>query len=393
MPKSSKAPKTATILSHGPYNPLENEGFVNPPVLHASTVLFPSIRGMRERTQRYTYGRQGTPTSVAVTEHLAELEGADGVLLTPSGLAAISTTLLALLKTGDHVLVTDSAYKPIRAFCDGLLQRLGISITYYNPLIGAEISDLFQPNTTLVIVEAPGSLSFEVQDLPAISAAAHAKGAKVMVDNTWATPLFYKPLDLGADVAIQAATKYIVGHSDALVGTISAKEPIFSEIKAQYNLMGQWCGPDDMYFAHRGLRTLELRLTRHMESTLKVAKVLQDHPMVTRVRYPALEEDPGHAIWKRDFTGATGLLGLDLLPGNEEHVGAFLDDLTWFGLGYSWGGFESLALYANQQIVRTATPFDQSVPLVRLHIGLEDPDDLIEDLLEGLDRYQRAIGR
>lgn len=393
MPKKDMNTGVGTQLTHGPGRDFDATCFVNPPVVHASTVLFSSVQDMRERKQAYGYGRTGTPTSDALCDHLAALEVCDGVLLTPSGLSAITTTMLALVKSGDHVLLTDSAYKPARAFADTMLRRLGVEVSYYAPDIGGEIAHLIKDNTSLIYTESPGSLTFEVQDLPAITQAARAKGVKVMTDNTWATPLYYRPLDLGADVSIQAATKYIVGHSDALLGTISANEPLFSQLQAHYRLLGQWCGPDDMYLAERGLRTMEIRLQRHMASTLKVCAALQDHPMVTRVRYPALESDPGHAVWKRDFTGASGLFGVDLLPGDEADVGAFLDHLKWFGLGYSWGGFESLALYAQQQIVRDINKVDMACPLLRFHIGLEDPDDLIADLLAGLDRYAKSTGR
>jgi cystathionine beta-lyase len=301
----------------------------------------------------------------------------------PSGLAAISTALLSVTGSGDHILVTDSVYRPTRNFCDGLLKRMGVETTYYDPLIGADIGRLFKPNTKVVFVEAPGSQSFEMQDIPAIAKVAHGRDALVLMDNTWATPLYFRALDKGVDLSIQAGTKYIGGHSDVMIGCVSANAASLPALKAAMNLLGLCVGPDDMFLALRGLRTLAVRLARHYQSGLTVARWLSQRPEVARVLYPALEGDPGHAIWKRDFTGACGLFSIVLKPTPEKAVHAFMNALQLFGMGYSWGGFESLVILFDCSEYRTATKWSPGGPTLRFHVGLEDVGDLIADLDRG----------
>jgi cysteine-S-conjugate beta-lyase len=360
-------------------------GFVNPPVYHASTVLYPSAEDFLAHRARYQYGRRGTPTTEALEHALQELEGPQcaGVSLLPSGLAAISTALLAVIHAGDHVLITDSAYGPTRIFCDQVLSRLGVSVSYYDPLIGDAIAALIQPNTRVVYLESPGSLSFEMQDIPAIAKAAHNKGALVLMDNTWATPLYFRPLDHGVDLAIAAGTKYIGGHSDLMLGTISANAAVVTRLKNTVRHTGQCEGPDDVYLGLRGLRTLAIRLERHQQSGLAIARWLEQRPEVLRLLHPALPSHPGHAIWKRDFAGASGLFSMVLKPVPQKAYYAFLDTLQLFGIGASWGGYESLAIPFDCAPLRTATRWEPGGPTVRFHIGLEAVDDLIADLERG----------
>jgi cysteine-S-conjugate beta-lyase len=367
-------------------------GFVNPAVYHASTVLYPTAADQVAHRARYQYGRRGTPTSEALENALRALEGdaCAGVALLPSGLAAIATALMAVAGAGDHILVTDSVYRPTRNFCDGLFKRMGVATDYYDPLIGDDIARLFKPNTRAVFVEAPGSQSFEMQDIPAIAAAAHAQGAVVLMDNTWATPLYFRTFDKGVDLAIQAGTKYIGGHSDIMFGCVSANVATLPRLKDTMNHLGLCVGPDDMFLALRGLRTLAVRLARHYESGLAVARWLEARSEVARVLHPALESDPGHAIWKRDFTGACGLFSIVLKPASEKAVHAFMDALTLFGMGYSWGGFESLVILFDCTTYRTATQWAPGGPTLRFHIGLEDPGDLIADLERGFAAMRAA---
>jgi cysteine-S-conjugate beta-lyase len=360
-------------------------GFVNPPVYHASTVLYPSAEDFAARRARYQYGRRGTPTTEALENAIAELEGprCAGVALLPSGLAAISAALLSAVKAGDHLLVTDSAYEPTRKFCEQVLARFGVTTSYYDPLIGEGIAALFQSNTRAVFTEAPGSLSFEMQDIDAIATAAHAKGALVLMDNTWASPLFFRALDHGVDLSIQAGTKYIGGHSDVMLGTVSANAAHFAALKETVGLTGLCEGPDDVYLGLRGLRTLAVRLDRHYASGVAVAKWLEARPEVLRLLHPALPSHPGHAIWRRDFAGASGLFSMVLKPVPQKAVYAFLDTLELFGIGASWGGYESLAVPFDCTRVRTATRWAPGGPTVRFHIGLEAVEDLIADLERG----------
>jgi cysteine-S-conjugate beta-lyase len=375
----------ATRLVSGGRDPSAQHGFVNPPVYHASTVLYPTVADYLAHRGRYVYGRRGTPTSEALADAMAGLEGPNcaGVALLPSGLAAASVALLSVLRAGDHVLVTDSVYFPTRTFCDNVLSRYGISTTYYDPLIGAGIAELIAPNTRAVFLESPGSLSFEMQDVPAIAAVAHAKGAVVLMDNTWASPLHFQALEKGVDLSIQAGTKYIGGHADVMLGTVSANAAAWRALHQLVDTMGLCVGPDDMYLGLRGLRTLGVRLAQHQASALKVARWLAERPEVLRVLHPALETDPGHAIWRRDYTGACGLVSMVLKPVPQAAVHAFLDALALFGIGVSWGGFESLAIPFDCASMRSATVWAPGGPCIRFHIGLEDVNDLIGDLKRG----------
>jgi cystathionine beta-lyase len=368
------------------------KGFVNPPVVHGSTVLYPTAEDLHAHRSEFQYGRRGTPTTKALQEALMALEGPQcaGVGIAPSGLSAITTTLLAVLKAGDHLLVCDNAYRPTRNFCDGLLKGYGVETTYFDPLIGAGIAERFKPNTKAVLVEAPGSQSFEMPDIPAIASIAHARGALVIDDNTWATPLFHRSLDQGVDISIQAATKYIGGHSDIMFGTISANAEAWPQISEAIRLLGVCAGPDDVFLALRGLRTLAVRLAQHHRSALEMARWLATRPEVVRVLHPALESDPGHAIWKRDFTGASGLFSIVLKPKPQKAVDALLDTVKLFGMGYSWGGFESLVIPFDCADYRTATKWAPGGPTLRFHIGLENVEDLKADLERGFEAFNAA---
>ena len=380
---AARHPDTRVVT--GGRDPASYHGFVNPPVYHASTVLYPSAEDFVAHRARYQYGRRGTPTTEALELAVQELEGPQcaGVALLPSGLAAISAALLSIVHAGDHLLVTDSAYGPTRSYCDQILTRLGVTTAYYDPLVGGAIAGLIQANTRAVFVESPGSLSFEMQDVPAIAAAAHAKGALVVMDNTWATPLYFRALDFGVDLSIQAGTKYIGGHSDVMLGTVSANSVTAAGLKNTVRLNG-WCvGPDDMYLGQRGLRTLAVRLDRHYRSGVAVARWLEQRPEVLRLLHPAFASHPGHALWKRDFTGASGLFSVVLKPVPQKAVYAFLDTLELFGIGASWGGYESLAIPFDCSNVRTATRWAPGGPAVRFHIGLEAVEDLLADLERG----------
>jgi len=366
-------------------DPASYHGFVNPPVFHASTVLYPSAEDFLAHRARYQYGRRGTPTSEALERAIHELEGSQcaGVALLPSGLSAVSAALLSVVHAGDHLLVTDAVYGPTRNFCNQILTRLGVTTTYYDPLIGGAIADVMQPNTRAVFLESPGSLSFEMQDVSAIAAAAHAKGALVLMDNTWATPLYFRALDHGVDLSIHAGTKYFGGHSDVMLGTVAGNGTTAAQLRNTVFLNG-WCvGPDDIYLGQRGLRTLAVRLDRHYKSGLAVARWLEQQPEILRVIHPALESHPGHALWTRDFSGASGLFSVVFKPVPQKAVHAFLDVLELFGIGASWGGYESLAIPFDCTPVRTATRWAPGGPTVRFHIGLEAVEDLIADLERG----------
>lgn len=382
----SPARSILTRLSHLGRPSGDDRIFVNQPVVRASTILYDTVADLHSNKARYSYGRRGTPTSEALETAISDIEGAAGTVLTPSGLAAVSLALMSALSSGDHVLVVDCIYQPGRHFCDTTLKRFGVTTTYFDPRIGADIASLFQENTRAVYLESPGSETFEIADIRAIAEVAHAKGALVIVDNTWATPVFYRPLDLGADISLMAATKYIVGHSDAMIGTVAANERAWKQVKTTHGNLGLFTGPDDMYLTLRGLRTLGVRLKQHESSALKIARWLETRPEVERVLYPALESHPDHALWKRDFSGATGLMGVVLKPVAKAGVEAFIDGLSYFGIGYSWGGYESLAIPTHPATHRTATEWDASVTSIRLQIGLEDADDLITDLTAGFTR-------
>ncbi len=377
--------KPGTLLTVGGRDPFAQHGYVNTPVYHASTLLYPTAEDYVAHRGRYQYGRRGTPTSEALENAIRTLDGpaCAAVALLPSGLAAISSALLAVLESGDHILVTDSVYLPTRKFCDAVLARYGVTTTYYDPLIGGDIAALFRPNTRAVFCEAPGSLTFETQDIPAIAAVAHARGALVLADNTWAGPLYFRALEKGVDLSIISGTKYFGGHSDVMLGTVSANAATAAALKDYTGLAGLCVGPDDMFLGLRGLRTMGVRLARHQESGLKVARWLRERPEVARVLHPALDTDPGHGIWQRDFTGACGLFSIVLKPMPQKAAYAFLNALTLFGMGASWGGYESLAIPFDVSSFRTATHWSPGGPAIRLHIGLEDVSDLIADLERG----------
>ncbi|MCX5493662.1 cystathionine beta-lyase [Kaistia dalseonensis] len=374
----------ATRLVRTGRDPALTGPFVNPPVVHASTVLFPNVDMMAPGAQKYAYGRRGTPTSDGLETAISELENAEGTVLCPSGLSAVSTALLAILSAGDHLLMADNVYEPARHIAVTTLARLGIRTTFFDPTLGSEIASLMEPETKAVYVESPGSLTFEMTDIPAIAAAAHARGAYVLTDNTWATPYFFKPLDHGADISIQAGTKYLSGHSDVMIGTLAANDAVWKAVKNTHGNLGLCVGPDDIYLANRGLRTMGIRLDRQMQSALTVARWLEQRPEVKRLLHPAMPSDPGHAIWKRDMKGASGLFGIVMDGWSEDKTKAFLNGLGLFGLGYSWGGFESLAIPA--KIHRTATSWEAGGPTIRLHVGLEEPADLIADLEQSFAR-------
>ena len=380
-----------TRLAHAGHDPRTFHGFVNPPVVHASTVLFPDAGTMAARNQKYTYGTRGTPTTDALADAIDELEGSAGTIVVPSGLAAVTIPLLAFLSAGDHVLIVDSVYHPTRRFADTMLARLGVEVQYYDPLVGAGIDALMKPKTKVVFTESPGSNTFEMQDIPAIASVAKERGAVVMMDNSWATPVHFRPLDHGVDISIHAATKYLAGHSDVLMGTVSANERCWAQLHETFLTLGCCPAPDDVYQVLRGLRTLGVRLERHQKSTLEIARWLEGQPGVSRVLYPGLESDPGHAIWKRDFRGASGTLSIALDGGGTKKAHAFLDALKLFGLGYSWGGYESLAVHVSLSD-RTVAKGDYDGPLMRLQIGLEDVADIKADLTRALEAARSVDG-
>lgn len=358
---------------------------VNVPVQRASTVLFPSLAAYEAAAgEKYTaprYGRHGTQTTFALQEAVAELEGGYRSIALPSGVAAISSTLTAVAKPGSHLLVCDNVFGPTRTFCETHLRPIGVDITYFASAAGAEIAELFKDNTVAVYCESPGSLTFEMQDIPAIAVIAHERGALVIHDATWATPYFFRSFERGVDISIHAATKYIVGHSDVMMGIVVCSEQTWKIVRPVVASFGFSTSADDAYLALRGLRTLAVRLERHQSSALKVANFLESHDRVEHVLYPALPSDPGNAIWRRDFTGASGLLGCRIRA-SESDVRTMIDNLRLFGIGSSWGGYESLATPQNPR--RTfATPEANGV-LIRIHVGLENPDDLLEDLERGL---------
>jgi cystathionine beta-lyase len=385
-----------TLLAHLGRDPQAFHGAVNVPVYHASTILYPDLEAFETRHttgRQFVYGRLGTPTSGALEDSIARLQGGAGTLCVSSGLAAISCALLALTQAGDHILVTDAAYLPTRKFCDGLLRRFGIETSYYDPTIGAGIAAQFRPSTRLVFTESPGSLTFEMQDVPAIAAAAKAAGVATVMDTSWATPLHFRPFEAGVDVAVEAGTKYVVGHSDAMLGLITASSDYVERIRGAAHQLGVCAGPDDIYLGLRGLRTLAVRLARHQATALRLARWLSGRPEVARVLYPALPDDPGHALWKRDYSGASGLFGVVLArPYPKQAVAALVEGLELFGIGASWGGYESLIITAHPETCRSATTWRAPGPCLRIHAGLEDADDLIADLEAGFARLKQAAG-
>ncbi len=386
-----------TKLVHSGRHPERFEGVVNPPVFHASTILSPNLADWEQKIEDRAkeipgtyYGRGGTSTTRSLEEALAELEGAHRCVVFSSGLAACTGALLAYLAAGDHVLLSDSVYGPTRHVATRLLKRYGVEATFYDPVIGARIDELIRPNTKVIYVESPGSLTFEVQDIPAIAAVAHRHGITVIMDNTWGTPLYFKAFDHGVDVSIQAATKYVVGHSDAMLGTVSCNEAAWPKLKSTHYDLGQTAGPDDIYLAQRGLRTMAVRLKQHWETGMQLAEWIARRPEVEAVLHPALPGDPGHALWKRDFKGACGLFGVVLKPVSKESFRAFIDGLELYGLGASWGGYESLIMPIEPAATRSATQWPYPGPCFRIHAGLEHPDDLIADLAAGFERLARA---
>ena len=376
----------ATRVIHAGRDPRQQHGFVNPPVYRGSTVMFPTVASLHAKTQTYTYGRRGTPTVRALEEAIAALEGGVETKLTASGYQAVTTALLAFVEAGDHILMTDSVYQPTRQFCDYILKRVGVETEYYDPLLGADIARLVRPNTRLIFTESPGSQTFEVQDIPAIATVAKSKKLWLLMDNTWASPLYFKPFTYGVDVSIQAATKYIVGHADAMLGAITSNTRAAKHIERAAGTLGVCPGSEETFLGLRGFRTLDVRLKRHEASALHIGAWLAKRPEVARVLHPALPGDPGHALWSRDFLGGSGLFSIILKPVSESAVAAMLDGFKLFGMGYSWGGFESLVIPFDPSSYRTATPWRAEGQALRFHIGLEDTSDLIRDLEAGFSR-------
>lgn len=381
-------PKIDTLLAHAGREPQSQRGAVNPPVYHASTIVFPTLEAYRDSERNpfegITYGRAGTPTTCNLQDAVAALEGGWRSIAVPSGLSAITTSLLAFLRSGDHLLMVDSVYGPTRRFCERYLKGFGVAVTYYDPV--GDIRPLLRPETRVVFLESPGSLTFEVQDVAATTAAAREAGAVSILDNTWSAGVYFKPFDHGVDVSLQAATKYIVGHSDALLGLITTTEETFLPVRRAMGCLGTSVGPDDCYLGLRGLRTLRARLDRHFQTAQRIAEFLAERPQVTAVLYPALPAFGGHDLWKRDFSGANGLVSFVLEPGLETGLAAMLEGMRLFAMGASWGGYESLILPADPARSRSATTWRHRGQLLRIHCGLEDVDDLIEDLTDGLDR-------
>lgn len=392
---SKFAPKPAqlgdrTRLVHAGRDPAEQHGFVNTPIYRGSTVLYPTTDDLLHRRGRYSYGTKGTPTTEALENAWTELTGAAGTVLAPSGLAAVTVALMSCLKAGDHLLMTDSVYRPTRIFCDGMLKKFGVETTYYDPEIGAGIEALIRPNTAAVLTEAPGSQSLEMQDIPAIAEVAHRHGAVVLMDNTWATPLLFPPHERGVDIAIEAGTKYLSGGSDLLLGLVSANQRCFRALRDTYDAFAMCPGPEDVFLGLRGLRTMALRLREHEKQALEMARWLAGRPEVAQVLHPALETFPGHEIWKRDFKGSSGLFSIVLKPCSDRALAAMLDGLGLFGMGYSWGGFESLVIPFDCATYRTATQWNPGGHALRFHIGLEDLDDLKRDLDAGFARLRET---
>jgi cysteine-S-conjugate beta-lyase len=389
-PEARKKLRSRSRLVHLGRDSDAHFGFINIPPYRGSTVLFPDVATLRSRAQPYTYGTHGTPTTHALVDAWSDLSGAAGTVLAPSGLFAIIAALTTALSAGDHLLMTDAAYQPTRIYCDTILKRMGVETTYYDPAAGAELAALMRPNTRALFAEAPGSQSLDMQDVPTLSALARDKGVCLIMDNTWATPLFFSPHAHGVDMAVEAGTKYLSGHSDLLLGMVSANSAWFPRLHKTVDTLGVQPGPEDVYLALRGLRTMELRLKEAERQALALAQWLQGRAEVKAVLHPALPDYPGHAIWKRDFTGSSGLFSVVLQPASEAGVAAMLDGLELFGMGYSWGGFESLVIPFDCTKYRTATRWAPGGPALRFSIGLEDLEDLKEDLERGFTRLRNA---
>jgi len=376
-----------THLAHAGRDPSKQQGMVNTPVYRTSTVINPTVEAYEtprdEDYQRISYGRHGTPTTRALEEAVAQLEGGHHAVALPSGLAAIAAAISAFVKNGGHLLVSDSVYAPTRIFCERQLKPRGVEVEYYNPTIGGAIAELIRGDTKAVFCESPGSLTFEIQDIPAIAEAAHTRGVPVLTDNTWGTPYFFRSFDRGVDVSIHSATKYISGHSDVMLGLIVTNEKHWRTVRRTVAEYGYCASPDDCYLALRGFRTLGVRLKQHMGNALGVARWLRSRQEVKTVLFPALSSHPGNAIWRRDFTGASGLFSFVLRRASDRQAAAFINSLELFGIGSSWGGFESLATVAHPERTRTATKWNPGGPTIRLHIGLEDSADLMADLEQG----------
>ena len=385
-----------TTVVHSGLHPERHHGAVNPPVFHASTILSETVAEFRRRRQSWIleqpgtyYGRFGTPTIEALQEAIAALEGGHRSVVYPSGLAACAGALLAFLSAGDHLLMSDTVYGPTRIFANGFLKRFGVSTTFFDPLAGRAIESLIRPETRVIYLESPGSLTFEMQDVPAIAEAARRRGITVIADNTWGTPLYFKPFVHGVDVSVQAATKYIVGHSDAMLGAITCTKEAWPRLRRSTHELGQTAGPDDVYLGQRGLRTLAVRLKQHWKAGVALAEWIARQPEVERVLHPALPGDPGHALWKRDFTGACGLFGVVLKEGvTERALASMIDGLELYGIGSSWGGFESLIVPFDPRETRSATKWPHKGPCFRIHAGLENEEDLIADLEAGFERLR-----
>ncbi|WP_239987555.1 cystathionine beta-lyase [Sphingosinithalassobacter portus] len=395
---ASEDDKPATRIVGAGRRPEWTQGIVNPPVWRASTILYDSVAdlraaGGRDTHHRLFYGRRGTPTQWSLAEALTELEpGAEATLLYPSGVAAVSTALLSVLSPGDELLLADSVYDPTRGFADHFLKRFGVTTTYYDPMIGEGIASLVTDRTRAIFLESPGSLTFEVQDIPAIVGVARDKGLVTLIDNTWATPLLFPAISFGIDYSILACTKYVVGHSDVMLGSVTAAKGKYGALRQGSYQLGQTASPDDAWLGARGLRTMDVRLKSQGAAALRIARWLADRPEVARVLHPALPSCPGHEFFERDFKGAAGLFSFVLRGGGERERAALIDGLRLFGLGFSWGGYESLALPVDPEKIRTVVPWEAEGPVVRLQIGLEDPEDLMTDLDAGLMRFREAIG-
>lgn len=387
--------KRATRLAHAGNRPFETHGVINPPVYHASTIAHGSLDDLRTRhasgdPRAVVYGRHGTPTSFAVEETVAELEGGAGAIAVSSGLAAISMAMMSQLRPGDHVLVTDSVYAPVRKLCEDVLTPLDIECEYYDPLVGAGIADLLRERTRMLYMESPGSHTFEIMDVPAIMKAIAGHDIVTLFDNTWATPLYFRPFDFGIDISIQAATKYLGGHSDLMMGIAVCNDATLGSVQRYRDLIGHCAAPDDLYLLQRGIRTLDVRLQRHQHNAMVLARWLEGRPEVIRVIHPALPSHPQHDLWKRDFSGASGLFSLMIEAAPETALAALLDHLELFLMGYSWGGYESLIIPYDINRHRSVRPLTDRGILLRIHAGLEDADDLIDDLERGFARFNEA---